>query len=66
MMQYTSTGSGPHFGMYLHHIDSLREYFYHREPGLARLNRGLDDAAKYHWLIVDMKTDWKKIFPFDK
>ena len=66
MLQYTSTGSGPRFGMYVHHDDSLREYYYDRAPGLAQLNRGLDDAAKYHWLIVDMKNDWKKIYPFDK
>jgi len=66
MLQYTSTSIGPHFGMYVHHTDSLREYFYDRAPGLARLNQGLDDAAKYHWLIVDMRTDWKKIYPFDK
>jgi hypothetical protein len=66
MMLYTSTGTGPRFGMYVHHTDSIREYFYDREPGLARLNQGLDDAGKYHWLIVDMKTDWKKIYPFDK
>jgi phosphoglycolate phosphatase-like HAD superfamily hydrolase len=66
MMQYTSTGSGPRFGLYVHHTDSVREYFYDREPGLARLNKGLDDATKYRWLIVDMKNDWKKIYPFDK
>jgi len=66
MMQYTAMGTGPRFGMYVHHTDSLREYFYDRAPGLARLNQGLDDAAKYHWLIVDMKSDWKKIYPYDK
>lgn len=66
MMQYTSTGSGPRFGMFVHHTDSLREYSYDRQSALARLNKGLDDAARYHWLVVDMKTDWKKIFPFDK
>lgn len=66
MLQYTSTGSGPGFGMYIHHTDSLREYFYDRAPGLAQLNKGLDDAEKYHWLIVDMKNDWKRIYPFEK
>jgi len=66
MLQYTSTGGGARFGMFVHHTDSLREYFYDRAPGLARLNQALDDAAKYHWLIVDMKTDWKKVYPFDK
>jgi phosphoglycolate phosphatase-like HAD superfamily hydrolase len=66
MMQYTSTGNGPHFGMFVHHTDSIREYYYDREPGLARLSRGLDDAEKYKWVVVDMKTDWKKIYPYDK
>ena len=66
MMQYTSTGSGPRFGLYVHHTDSVREFRYDREPGLARLSKGLDDAQKYGWVIVDMKTDWKKIYPFDK
>lgn len=65
MMQYTSTGAGSHFGLYVHHTDSIREYYYDREPGLARLSKGLDDAPKYHWLIVDMKNDWKRIYPFD-
>jgi hypothetical protein len=30
MMQYTSTGNGPRFGLYVHHTDSLREYAYDR------------------------------------
>ena len=65
MLQYTSTGSGPRFGMYVHHTDSLREYYYDRAPGLARLSRGLDDAPKYHWVIVDMKADWKRVYPYE-
>jgi hypothetical protein len=66
MIHYTTTGSGPRFGMYVHHTDSLREYAYDRQSGLAKLDKGLDDAGKYRWLVVDMKTDWKKIYPFDK
>ncbi|MEI8048180.1 MAG: HAD family hydrolase [Bacteroidota bacterium] len=66
MMQYTSTGNGPRFGLYIHHTDAVREYAYDRESGLAKLDKGLDDADKYHWVVVDMKTDWKKIYPFDK
>ena len=66
MMQYTTTGSGPRFGLYIHHTDAVREYAYDRESGLAKLSKGLDDAAKYHWVVADMKTDWKKIYPFDK
>lgn len=66
MLQYTSTGSGPRFGLYIHHTDAVREYAYDRESALAKLSKGLDDAAKYHWVVADMKTDWKKIYPFDK
>jgi hypothetical protein len=66
MLQYTSTGNGPRFGMIVHHTDSLREYAYDRKSGLAKLDKGLDDADKYHWVIVDMKNDWKKVYPFDK
>ena len=51
--------------MFVHHTDAQREFAYDREPGLARLNRGLDDAAKYGWIIVDMKNDWKKVYPND-
>lgn len=65
MMQYTSTGSGARFGMFVHHTDSVREYAYGSEPGPARLKKGMEDAAKYHWVIVDMKNDWKTIYPFD-
>jgi len=65
MMQYTSTGKGPRFGLFVHHTDAAREYLYDREPGLARLNKGLDDAQKYNWVIVNMKTDWNKIYPYE-
>lgn len=63
MLQYTSTGSGPQFGLIIHHTDSLREYAYDRLSRLARLSKGLDDAAKYHWEVVDMQTDWNKVYP---
>jgi phosphoglycolate phosphatase-like HAD superfamily hydrolase len=66
MMQYTSTGSGPRFGMIVHHTDSLREWAYDRGSSIGRLEKGLDDAVKYNWLIVDMKNDWKRIYPFEK
>jgi phosphoserine phosphatase len=66
MLQYTSTGTGPRFGMLVHHTDSTREVAYDRNSHIGKLNKGLDDAAKYNWLIVDMKSDWKKIYPFDK
>src|SRR5688572_30840938 len=66
MLQYTSTSVAPHFGMIVHHTDSIREYAYDRQSHIGKLEKGLDDAAKYNWQVVDMKNDWKKIYPFEK
>jgi len=62
MLQYTSTGSGPRFGMIIHHTDSIREVAYDRNSSIGHLEKGLDDAATYHWMVVDMKDDWKKVY----
>lgn len=62
MLQYTSTGDGPRFGMIVHHTDSIREFAYDRQSPLGHLEKALDDAPKYNWLVVDMKSDWKKIY----
>jgi len=62
MLKWTVEGEGPRFGMIVHHTDSVREYAYDRESSIGRLNKGLDDASKYNWLVVDMKEDWKEIY----
>jgi len=63
MLQYTSTGDGPRFGMIVHHTDSVREFAYDRDSPIGNLAKGLDDATKYDWLIIDMQKDWKVIYP---
>lgn len=65
MLEYTSTGSGSRFGMIVHHTDSVRESAYDRESPIGQLNRGLDDATKFNWLVVDMAKDWKVIYPYE-
>lgn len=65
MLEYTSKGEGPRFGMIIHHTDSLREYAYDRNSPIGRLEKGLDNAEKFNWSVVDMEKDWKVIFPFD-
>ena len=40
-----------------------REYAYDRKDSLARLDKGLDEAAAKGWTVVSMKDDWKTIFP---
>jgi hypothetical protein len=66
MLQYTSTRSTPHFGMIVRHTDPQREFAYDRNSSIGKLDKGLNDAAKYNWLIVDMQKDWKIIFPEKK
>jgi len=64
MLQWTTTAPGyPRFGMIVHHTDSVREWAYDRNSNIGHLEKGLDDAAKYKWQVVDMKRDWKEIFP---
>jgi phosphoserine phosphatase len=63
MLQYTGAGSGMRFCFYVHHDDAEREYAYDRTDHLARLDKGLDEAAVKGWTIVSMKNDWKQVFP---
>jgi hypothetical protein len=36
---------------------------YDRDSHIGRLDKALDEAARRRWSVVDMKTDWKTIFP---
>jgi phosphoserine phosphatase len=66
MLQWTAAGSGERFCLYVHHTDAEREWAYDRTSSIGRLDKGLDEAKAKGWTIVDMKKDWKRIFPFDK
>lgn len=63
MIQWTTAGAGPRLGVYIHHTDAEREYAYGRESHIGRLDQGLDEAADKGWTVVDMKRDWKRIYP---
>jgi phosphoserine phosphatase len=65
MLQWTAAGDGARFMMYVHHTDAEREWAYDRESHIGRLNKGLDEANEKGWTIVDMKNDWKVIYPFE-
>jgi phosphoglycolate phosphatase-like HAD superfamily hydrolase len=64
MLQWTCDGSGPRFCLYVHHTDAGREWAYDRTSSIGRLDKGLDEASAKGWTVVDMKSDWKKVFPF--
>ena len=64
MLQWTTLGgSTPRFGLIVHHTDAEREYAYDRKTEFGRLDRALDVAPINGWTVVDMKGDWKQIFP---
>ncbi|MBN9431409.1 MAG: haloacid dehalogenase-like hydrolase [Bosea sp.] len=66
MLQWTTLDSGPRFALIVHHTDAVREWAYDRDSLVGRLDKALDEAPKCGWLVVDMKTDWKVIYPFEK
>jgi hypothetical protein len=66
MLQWTAAGPGTRLCLYVHHTDGEREWAYDRASGIGRLDKGLDEATARGWTVVDMKADWKRIFPFDK
>jgi hypothetical protein len=62
MLQYTTMGSGPRLGIIIHHTDSLREKAYDRDSHIGQLQKGLEDAPTYGWLVADMASDWKVVY----
>jgi phosphoglycolate phosphatase-like HAD superfamily hydrolase len=66
MLQYTTAGPGPRFGLIVHHTDAEREWAYDRTSHVGKLDKALDEAPKAGWMVTDMKTEWKVIYPFQK
>jgi len=64
MLQWTAAGEGPRFMFIVHHTDAEREWAYDRQSPVGRLDKALDEAQRRGWMVVDMKKDWKRIFPF--
>jgi len=65
MLQWTTAGTGPRFGLLIHHDDAGREFAYDRPSLIGQLDRGLDEATTRGWTLVSMKSDWKQVFPFE-
>jgi phosphoglycolate phosphatase-like HAD superfamily hydrolase len=66
MLQWTASGAGPRFCLFVHHTDQQREWAYDRQSSIGHFDKGLDEAKAKGWTIVSMKEDWKKIFAFEK
>ena len=66
MLEWTAACKRPCFMGLVHHTDGEREYAYDRKSDVGKLDKALDEALDKGWTVVDMKKDWKTIFPFDK
>ena len=63
MLQWTAAGKGPSFCLLVHHTDADREWAYDRESHIGRLDMALDEATRQNWTVVDMKQDWRTVYP---
>ncbi|MEZ5827330.1 MAG: HAD family hydrolase [Hyphomicrobiales bacterium] len=66
MLDWTTAGEGPRLGLIVHHTDAEREYAYDRDSSVGHLDKALDDAPDKGWVVVDMKNDWKTVFPAEE
>ncbi|MBP2312640.1 HAD family hydrolase [Azospirillum soli] len=66
MLQWTTLAPGPRFALLVHHTDAEREWAYDRTSAVGKLDKALDEAPGRGWLVVDMKADWKAVFPFQR
>jgi hypothetical protein len=72
MLEYTQAGAGARLMMLVLHDDAGREYAYGPAHGLPDTKVGAfpqslhDEARKQGWLVISMKNDWKRVFPFEQ
>jgi phosphoglycolate phosphatase-like HAD superfamily hydrolase len=64
MLQWTTAGKGARLALLLHHNDETREWAYDRAV-IGQLDKARDEAHAKGWTVVDMKTDWRRVFPFE-
>jgi len=66
MLQWTQSGNGRRLMLLVHHDDARREYAYDADTKVGTFSDSLmADATKQGWLVVSMKRDWRRVFPFD-
>jgi hypothetical protein len=72
MLEYTGAGSGARLMMLILHDDAKREYAYGPAEGLPDTKVGafsqslFDEAKKRGWTVISMKSDWKRVFAFER
>jgi phosphoglycolate phosphatase-like HAD superfamily hydrolase len=71
MLEYTTIADGTRLGGLVLHDDATREWAYGPALGLPPTKVGTftqalyDEAKQRGWIVISMKHDWKRVFPFD-
>ncbi len=65
MLEWATAGKSARLGMLVHHTDGKREWAYDKDSHVGKLDKGLTEAPQHGWTLIDMKNDWKVIFPFE-
>ena len=63
MLEWTAAGKGARFMGLVRHTDADREWSYERRSRIGKLDTALDEAASSRWTVVDMRRDWKLVYP---
>ena len=66
MLQWTNGRAGARLVGLVHHTDSTREWGYARQSHVDKLDKALDEATAKQWVVVNMMSDWKVIYPFQR
>jgi hypothetical protein len=68
MLRWVASSPCARFTGLITHMDRVRKgdpVADHPDLGVARCDRVLAEAKLRNWAIVDMRTDWKRVFPFE-
>jgi hypothetical protein len=66
MLEWTQAGGGARLMMLVHHDDAKREWAYGAKSKIGTFSDSLmAEAKKNGWTVISMKSEWKRIFPFD-
>ena len=63
MMEYATASDYNSLCVLLYHTDSEREYAYDKKTLSGHMETALEKAKEKNWLVVDMKKDFKQVFP---
>ena len=64
MMEYATTDNPlPTLMLYVDHTDGEREFRYTDQTPMGRLYKGREVANRKGWTLINMKTDWKTVYP---